>query len=115
MKWLRKLLGAKKAKRWADTPAEEFGVGNFRYVFRIYAKKGDIVTCERGHHICTFLRDVGVGEGWDSTAMGDWRQPEQKKGTVFQPCAICGARWYKGPYLHFPDGWRIERGAPVNR
>jgi hypothetical protein len=107
MKWFRKFFAAKKAKQWAATPAEEFGVGNFRYVFGTYAKKGDAVTCERGHHICTFQRDVAVSDPFDSTVLGDWRQPEPKKGTVYQPCMICGARWYKGVYLHFPGGWRI--------
>jgi len=109
MNWFRRFFKQPVEKHWAETPDEEFGVGNYRYVYGVYARKGEIVTCERGHHIFTFLRDIKVGDPFDPNVQGDWRQPEPKRGTVSQPCKLCRARWFKGTYFHFPDGWRIGR------
>ncbi len=95
------------AQTWGKTAADEFGSGNFRYVSVRYAKAGDVVTCENGHAICSFVRDVDVGEAFDAAAVDGWTQPEPKIGDIVSPCAKCGARWFKGVYFHFEDGWRI--------
>ncbi len=92
---------------WGETPEEEFGSGQFRYVAQTYARAADAITCENGHRICVFQRDVRVSEPFDGTALGAWTQPEPKIGAIKSACATCGARWFKGSYFHFEDGWRI--------
>lgn len=72
---------------------------------QVYAKAGEIVTCENGHPICTIGRDIVIGEPWDPTALVDWQQPEPTIGT-FPKCAICGEDFYLSGALHFEDGWR---------
>lgn len=73
----------------------------------LYAKKGDVVTCERGHHIVTFSRDVRWGEMFDPKALVDWQQPEPKIGEIAPRCVQCGAMWCAGNQYHFEDGWRV--------
>ena len=94
---------------WASTPEEEFGTVVWISPGQIYADKGETVTCENGHPICEFLDSVATGQPFSSLHMGNWQQPEPKLGTIAQACGICGARWFKGPYLHFPNGWRVSR------
>lgn len=91
--------------QWAETPEKEFG--KFKRVSGLYASCGDHVTCENGHLICEFVRDVYVGEMFDPHALGNWQQREPAIGTLIQPCEACNARWYKGTYFHLEDGWRI--------
>jgi hypothetical protein len=105
-----KLFPASKSQ-WAKTAEEEFGRNAFRYCATTYAKAGDTVTCENGHIICTFKRNVIVGEEFDSSALGEWTQPQPQLGAIDVPCSTCGARWFKGPYFHFTDGWRIGVGG----
>ena len=93
----------------AATAEEEFGTVVWLEPYQTYAVKGEVVTCENGHFICEFLDTVNVGQSWDSTKLGRWRQPEPKLGTMKQPCTSCNARWFEGSYLHFPDGWRVSK------
>lgn len=82
----------------------------------IYAHKGEHVTCENGHRICTMARDVEVGQLFDANRdLTDWVQPEPSMGTLAKDvrCVSCGAFWFGGPtgegaplILHFEDGWR---------
>lgn len=83
---------------------------------RLFARRGEWVTCENGHHICQFTRDVMVGEMFDPAAMGNWQRPAPERGTMHHDalCDIrepgaalpCGARWFIGCNYHFADGWR---------
>ncbi len=93
---------------WGSTPEEEFGKGNFRYASGVYAWLGDIVYCERGHAVAVFNRTVKVGDPFDDAAL-DFLSSQTRPviGEIEHPCAVCGARWFKGPYLRFGDGWRI--------
>lgn len=82
----------------------------------IYARKGEHVTCENGHHICTVAHDLIVGATPKTGGVDfiDWTQPEPVAGTMAKDCAcaVCGALWLGGPdgniatVLHFEDGWR---------
>ncbi len=103
--WLRSFW-REPEQTWAPTPEEEFG--NFRRVAGIYAKAGDIITCENGHSIAVFCRDVRVGDLFDGETLSfEWAQVSPEIGTISAPCVICGKRWFKGAYYHFKDGWRI--------
>ena len=77
----------------------------------IYARRGEWVTCEGGHKICRFRRDVRWFETFEGQAVGDWQQPEPAVGTQHCPCTKCGASWFQanlrsGTIYHFRDGWR---------
>ena len=95
----------KPIQTWAPSAEEE--LGKVLHVKNIYAKRGDLITCENGHPIATFERDVEVGDSFDATAIVAWQQTPPEIGTMEKPCEICGQRWFKGPYFHFWDGWRI--------
>lgn len=105
-----------QSRSWAPTAEQEFG-DNVRYVIGVYADFGEVVICENGHAICEFVKTVNVGDSWDTSALGNWRQRQPKIGAMEKPCEVCGARWFKGPYLHFEDGWRISgvRDKPLRR
>jgi hypothetical protein len=94
---------------WAKTQELEFGAGTYHKTGRIYASKGDQVTCENGHVVCEFGRNVAAGEPFDPSALVNWIQKTPKRGQQTAPCEQCGARWYKGSLFHFSDGWRIWR------
>ncbi len=70
-----------------------------------YARKGEIVTCEQGHPIFTFARDVKPTEKFDPSALTDWKQAEPQAGER-PTCAVCGGQFHKGGAFHFKDGWR---------
>jgi hypothetical protein len=77
----------------------------------LYAKKGERITCESGHPICTVAKDIPFGAMHDDGFFCDWLQPEPKHGMLASMlgCLICGAPWFAsglGPQLHFEDGWR---------
>jgi hypothetical protein len=82
----------------------------------MYASRGEKVTCENGHYICTLAEDM---PDWmtGTPKCEDWQQPEPAIGD--QPvCQVCGGMWFcgsvtfpdgmilQGQFLHFPDGWR---------
>lgn len=71
----------------------------------IYAHAGEIVTCENGHLVCKFGRDVKVGEFFDPSAFECWYQDMPVIGTIDPPCTVCGAMWFHGMLFHFRDGW----------
>lgn len=85
-------------------------------VSRLFARKGEWVTCANGHRICQFTRDVRIGEMFDPTAMGNWQRETPARGTmhydalcdVHEPGAAlpCRAEWFHGVSYHFADGWR---------
>lgn len=75
---------------------------------RVIARKGDQVTCENGHVICTVASDITWGSLWQTDVQfTDWKQPEPRIGTPATDiaCTICGARWFTH-VLHFKDGYR---------
>lgn len=76
----------------------------------VFAKKGEPVTCENGHIICTFSRNVAVADDFIPTHLYTWTQPEPQRGDSGPVCAQCGALFWHGAgggqHFHFADGWR---------
>lgn len=78
----------------------------------IYATSGERVTCENGHHICTFLETVAAGQREVADCLTDWQQAEPMIGEYIPNCHQCGAPFYlAGGMFHFGEGvtaaWRI--------
>lgn len=72
-----------------------------------YAAKGEKVTCENGHEICTFSRDVSWGDFFTPGDLTDWKQKEPEIGDLDpQRCESCGKPWSDAMRFHFADGWR---------
>jgi hypothetical protein len=77
-----------------------------------YARRGDYVTCENNHIICTFGQTVKVGDMFgDGSALVAWRQDPPKIGQEEVPvCRFCGSPfWRRGNEFHFHDGWRTVK------
>lgn len=74
----------------------------------LYARKGEVVTCENGHRIGVFNQDV-FGDQPASAAQIDWMiEPAPERGSPVTPCQ-CGARYAGGTpgmVVHIGDGWR---------
>lgn len=85
---------------------------NARYP-RLYAHAGEHITCERGHVIGTFARDVVVGAVFTVDMIKDWhpKLAAMLPGTKLGGCPQCGAAWVdakrgKPGLLHVEGGWR---------
>jgi hypothetical protein len=74
---------------------------------KVYALAGERVTCENGHHICTFAQTVYIGDmQYPDTQFTDWQQsvPIHASHPV---CAKCNAKFYThGGILHIGTQWR---------
>lgn len=80
---------------------------------RLYARAGEVVTCEEGYPVARFTRDVYYGEVFDPAALSfiaavspdKWRPPQIGDRDVRCPC---GARfWRPSNNFHFEHGgWR---------
>lgn len=77
-------------------------------VERPYARAGDIIVCEKGHEICTFIELVWYGDDQrPASQIGHWRQRKPEIGEFPIPgCAVCGAPFTTGMHYHFKKGWR---------
>jgi len=85
---------------------------------KIYAKKGDIVTCTEGHTVLTFKCDVSFTAAMEPTKQLDFAddQIEPMLGTDLKDCLChCGANYIRTTYdgygiqLHFAsEGWRTQ-------
>lgn len=84
---------------------------------RIWANKGEAVTCINGHAICDIARNLYIGDPRSGDDFTNWRQPEPDKSTQVAEirCAKCRGAWVRGnPQLgyqfHFGSekhgGWR---------
>ena len=74
----------------------------------IYARAGEIVTCENGHPICEFVENVFYGQIQDVTRQfGNWWQEQPKIGEFpIRGCTVCGAMFTTGMVYHIGDSWR---------
>lgn len=96
--------------QWAPTAVAEFGKVVWIYPFSPYAADGEILTCESGHDICKVTRPIVCGEPFDVSAFDFcFDQKTPNIGVIEAPCVKCGARWFKGMYYHFPNGWRVSK------
>lgn len=78
----------------------------------VYAKKGEKITCERGHLIAEFAHDVQRGDVV-TLGMAMWSIPAAPFGKPLGNCPTCGSGWNKGsqdpPHdgiLHIEGEWR---------
>lgn len=76
----------------------------------IYAKKGERITCENGHEICTFSREVLYGDEQNvAVDLTNWKQAEPQKGDPCESirCEICRAEWIRNGFNYHIEGeWR---------
>lgn len=78
----------------------------------IYARKGERITCQKGHELFEFLCDVNDGELMDLSSqikpINRFIMPDI--GTPLEECIChCGAKYvFDGApgIFHFSDGWR---------
>jgi hypothetical protein len=90
-------------RRWWEAPGIE--------VRRVYAYRGDMVTCEKGHRIGVFLETLRYGDiNWGPKLWFiDGTNP---MGRIPPLRCSCGAEWCRSDFsMHFsaysePSGWR---------
>lgn len=80
---------------------------------RLWAHKGETITCISGHPICDLARDIYTCEGRASADFTDWKQPEPARDLSVADirCTDCKGVWIRGNardgyQFHFSDGWR---------
>jgi hypothetical protein len=78
---------------------------------KIYAKKGEHITCENGHVVCEMAKTVLYGSHQKAAQITNWRQKEPRVGDMVPVCEKCGAEFYRNPQdkgisMHFKEGWR---------
>ncbi len=70
--------------------------------------KGERVTCENGHLVAIFRRDVRRYETAKADSLQWATGAEQRTGEPVRPCH-CGSfgfRWHDGFRAHMEEGWR---------
>jgi hypothetical protein len=79
----------------------------------IWARKGEVVTCIKGHPICAISRDIYVGEARMGNHFTDWqqREPDRSASVAEIRCERCRGVWLRGNpkdgyAFHFSEGWR---------
>jgi|SRR6202035_1763888 len=74
----------------------------------IYARKGELITCERGHIICAMQKTVKRGDPFIGDEFCDWQMKKPYRGQHPIPrCEKCGALWCLGLNFPFMQGWRV--------
>lgn len=78
---------------------------------KIYALKGEKITCEKGHVICEMARTVLYGDYQKAAQLKNWRQEIPGIGDEIPKCTKCGSEFYRndiinGIHMHFKKGWR---------
>jgi hypothetical protein len=86
---------------------------------KLWAAKGESVTCLKGHPICDIAHDLYVGDGRAAGDFCNWRQPEPDVSAQVATlrCAQCRSVWIRGNpregyQFHFGNdphpqkGWR---------
>ena len=78
---------------------------------RIWANKGEAITCINGHAICECARNIYVGEPRSGEHFTNWRQPEPDRRIAVSDirCAACQGVWIRGTKS---DGYQFHFGAP---
>ena len=78
---------------------------------RIWAYKGETVTCIKGHAICSIAEDILVGSPRHAGRFTNWVQPEPDRKTSVADirCTKCRGVWVRGNTKH---GWQFHFGAP---
>lgn len=72
----------------------------------VFAKAGEVVTCENGHPICTVARDIHTKDTMTAGQFKDWKiDIDTRPGAAIPFCPTCGA-----PFIAHPKGTFPERG-----
>jgi hypothetical protein len=71
---------------------------------------GTLITCEKGHRVCTTAVDLHVNELLAVEMFTNWQIAAPRAGDMFPRCGICGGAAHResrdGVTLHTPEGWR---------
>ncbi len=80
---------------------------------KLWATKGECITCTQGHPICEIAHDIAIGEPRGSGNFTNWKQPQPDhyKPVSDITCNQCGGSWINGNprngyRFHFAEGWR---------
>ena len=78
---------------------------------RIWAHKGEAITCINGHAICDLARDIYLGEPRQGDHFTNWRQPEPHRSCPVGEirCTECRGVWIRG---NPQAGYQFRFGAP---
>ncbi len=78
---------------------------------KLWAIKGEKVTCINGHDICEIAHDIPVGAPRAGTDFTDWVQPEPDHSTSVAEirCNKCRGVWIRGSTS---DGYQFHFGSP---
>ncbi len=88
----------------------------------IFAKAGELVTCENGHEICEVATDLHTQAKITASQFRNWRFPiDTTPGNTVPNCPQCGAKFMghpepdkfpEGGKLHVGDEWRPVVNVP---
>jgi len=71
---------------------------------------GSLITCAKGHRVCTTAVDLHVNELLAVEMFTSWQIAAPRAGDMFPRCGICGGAAHResrdGVTLHTPHGWR---------
>jgi len=84
---------------------------------KLWARKGESVTCINGHPICDIAHDIYSGDARGKSDFTNWHQPEPgiSESVAGLRCKVCRGAWIRGNprdgyQFHFgtnpKDGWR---------
>ena len=78
---------------------------------KIWAHKGEAVTCVNGHAIVDIARNIYVDDPRSGTDFTNWRQPEPSRATPVGElrCVKCRGVWIRG---NTKAGYSFHFGAP---
>ena len=63
----------------------------------VYARVGDIVTCENGHDVCDVVQEIHVHDVIRASHFGNWRDIEAPTAgdPLLRECPLCNGRFMK--------------------
>ena len=78
---------------------------------RVWANKGEAITCLKGHVICTIGQNLYMGDPRAKEHFVDWQQPEPATSTSVADirCMLCRSVWIRGNPRH---GYQFHFGVP---
>ena len=76
----------------------------------IFAKKGELVTCDKGHPICRVAEDIDRGGRITTKLFDEWTITPPKPFEKIEPC-WCGSEYIRtdGRQLHVGGEWRPRK------
>jgi hypothetical protein len=76
----------------------------------VFANRGERVTCDRGHIICTVAEPLQGMTPMTANLFTNWQQDHRYNAPI-RPCQVCGAPWLRsvapgGFQIRLETGWR---------